>query len=315
LSTDWPKLLNGMAQAVSPASEKLLKWEDEPLSYYWSADQSEWASDVMFKSAGVLSALYPKLVRQGITTMGSTTVMRFLEKRVNQDGSIPARFAGEVVSDLRQRSDGVRIKHSVNRNSVKMYDKQGSVLRVETTINDAGEFKAYRGTEGDPQKKQWRKMRKGVADLHRRAQVSQACNDRYLSALAAIECGKTLEETVTPACRPVRYKKRRYRAIRPLQADDDQLLAAVAKGEFAINGFRNRDIRAELFGPDRNDPRQTRRHSASTSRKLAMLRAHGLIRKVSRTQRWMLSETGRRFVTLLTAAKSADSGKLMKAAA
>jgi hypothetical protein len=315
LSTDWPRLLNGMAQAVSPASEKLLKWEDEPLSYYWSADQSEWASDVMFKSAGALSALYPKLVRQGITTMGSTTVMRFLEKRVNQDGSIPARFAGEVVSDLRQRSDGVRIKHSVNRNSVKMYDKQGSVLRVETTINDAGEFKAYRGTEGDPQKKQWRKMRKGVADLHRRAQVSQACNDRYLSALAAIECGKTLEETVTPACRPVRYKKRRYRAIRPLQADDDQLLAAVAKGEFAINGFRNRDIRAELFGPDRNDPPQTRRHASSTSRKLAMLRAHGLIRKVSRTQRWMLSETGRRFVTLLTAAKSADSGKLMKAAA
>lgn len=315
LSTDWPKLLNEVAAAVSPASAKLLKWGDEPLSYYWSVDQSEWATDVMFKNRTGLSVLYPKLIRQGITTMGSQMVMRFLGKRINADGSVPQRFAGEVISDLRQRPEGVRIKHAVNGNSVKMYDKQGSVLRVETTINDASQFKVYRGTESEPRKKQWRKMRKGVADLYRRSQVSQACNDRYLSALATIECGKTLKETVTPMCQPVRHHQRRWRGLRPLEAGDDRLLAAVAKGEFAINGFRNRDIRAELFGPDPQDPAQTRRLSASTSRKLAMLRAHGLIRKVSRTQRWMLTSKGRDFVTLLSAAKSADSNKLMKLAA
>lgn len=315
LSTDWPKLLNGIAASVSPASAGLLKWEDEPLDYYWSVDQSEWATDVMFHSAAELGSLYPKLIRQGMTTMSSTTVMRFLGKRVNVDGSVPARFAGEVVSDLRQRPEGVRIKHSVNRNSVKMYDKQGSVLRVETTINDAAQFKVYRGTEGDPQKKQWRKMRKGVADLHRRSQVSQACNERYLSALATMECGKTLEETIAPACKPVRRRKRRYRAIRPLEAGDASLLQAVSKGEFAINGFRNRDIRVELFGPDPADPTQARRRASKVSRKLALLRAHGLIRKVSRTHRWMLSAKGRELVTLLSAAKCADAQKLMKLAA
>jgi hypothetical protein len=315
LSTDWPKLLKEVAASASPASGGLLRWEDEPLSYYWSVDQSEWATDVIFKNAGVLSGLYPKLVRHGMTSMSSTAVMRFLGRKTNADGSVPARFAGEVISDLRERREGVRIKHAVNGNSVKMYDKQGSVLRVETTINDAGQFKVYRGTESSPQKKQWRKMRKGVADLHRRATVSQACNDRYLLSLAALECGATLGETVTPACKPVRHKNRRWRGLRPLEAGDDQLLTVVARGEFAINGFRNRDLRRALLGPDPADPQQTRRRSAATSRKLALLRAHGLIRKVSRTQRWMLTAKGRELVTLLCAAKSADCGKLMKLAA
>jgi hypothetical protein len=315
LSTNWRKLLDEMAGSVSPASARLLRWEQEPLSYYWSVDQSEWATDVMFKSSAALSELYPKLIHQGITTMQSQTVMRFLGRRVNLDGSVPARFSGEVVSDLRTRHEGMRIKHSLNGNSVKMYDKQGSVLRVETTINDTGEFKVYRGTEGQPQKRQWRRMRKGVADLHRRAQVSQACNDRYLSTLGALECGKTLEDVIGPQCRPVRHKNRRFRAIRPLEAPDAQLLEAVSKGEFAINGFRNRDIRRELFGPDPADKPQSRRHAAAVSRKLALLRAHGLVRKVSRTQRWMLTTKGCELITLLSLAKSADCKKLMKLAA
>ena len=169
LKSNWPGMLETTASSVSPASARLLTWGDEPLSYYWLTDQSEWATDVMFSSAAALSALYPKLVRQGMLTMGSTSVMRYLQRRINADGSVPLRFGGEVLSDLRRRREGMRIKHSVNGNSVKMYDKQGSVLRVETTINDAGQFKVYRGTEGEPEKKRWRKMRKGVADLHRRA--------------------------------------------------------------------------------------------------------------------------------------------------
>lgn len=315
LSTEWPKLLNGIARAASPASEKLLRWEDEPLSYYWSVDQSEWATDVIFKRAAELSALYPKLVRQGMMTMSSTAVMRFLGKRVNADGSVPARFTADVLSDLRERPEGVRIKHSVNGNSVKMYDKQGSVLRVETTINDASEFKVYRGTETQPHQKQWRKMRKGVADLYRRSQVSQACNERYLAALSAIECGKTLGEAVAPVCKPVRHNKRRWRGLHPLQADDEQLLQALAKGEFALNGFRNRDIRGQLFGPDPADKPQIHRRSAAVSRKLAMLRAHHLIRKVSRTHRWMPTRKGIELATLLNLAKSTDCHNLLKTAA
>ena len=84
--------------------------------------------------------------------------------------------------------EGLRVKHAVGSNSVKMYDKQGCVLRVETTINDAWDIKVYRPKEGDSGGgKGWRYLRKGVADLYRRAQFSQSANERYLAALGTAE--------------------------------------------------------------------------------------------------------------------------------
>ena len=80
-----------------------------------------------------------------------------------------------MVSDVKQRPEGLRIKHRVNGNSVKMYDKQGSVLRVETTINDARDLKCYRAAEGNPNgPRTYRKLRKGVADMTRRAELCDA---------------------------------------------------------------------------------------------------------------------------------------------
>jgi hypothetical protein len=207
----------------------------------------------------------------------------------------------------------VRLKHQVDANSVKMYDKQGSVLRVETTINDPSRFKVYRGTEADPQKKQWRKLRKGVADLHRRAQVSQACNERYLSHLAQVECPVTLGEELAPLGTGLTRDGRRYRGLRVLEDRDAKLLAAVADGRFALNGFRNADIRQALFGAA--GTAQARRQSGQVSRKLALLKAHGLVRRVPRTRRWVLSDRGKQVTTLLAAARNASAPQLVKIAA
>jgi hypothetical protein len=308
LATNWPALLNGLERAANPSRPSLLKMAGRPLEYYWSVDQSEWATDVMFKSPAALSAVYPRLLRQGMLTLGSADVLRFLGKKLE------GRFTGEVCTDLKRRIEGTRLKHRVNGNSVKMYDKQGSVLRVETTINDASEFKVFRGTEAEPAKRQWRKMRKGIADLHRRAQVSGASNERYLSHLAAIECPETLRQILAPLAKTVTINGRRHRGLRLLAQDDGELLEAVSQGEFAINGFRNGDIRTRLFGAD-GDEQQTRRRCGQVSRKLALLRAHGLIRRVPRTRRWMLTNKGGLAATLLAAAKNASAQELMAKAA
>lgn len=104
--------------------------------------------------------------------------MRFLGKRVAADGSVLPQCDGPVVSAGRRRTEGVRVKHWVKGNSIKMYDK-GPVLRLETTSNAPPDFKVYRTKENDPAGPQdWHKLRKGVADLHRRAPVSQAANTR-----------------------------------------------------------------------------------------------------------------------------------------
>src|SRR5262249_20714544 len=158
-----------------PAYEQILGLAPQA-DYYWSADESEWASDVMFRSRSDLQHLYPQWIADGVRSLGSREVLRFLGRPVPSSG-VRGNFGGEVSSDLRERPEGMRIKHRLNANAIKMYDKQGSVLRVETTINNTSDFRVYRRKEGDtrgPHK--WHNLRKGVADMHRRAAVSQAAN-------------------------------------------------------------------------------------------------------------------------------------------
>jgi hypothetical protein len=289
--------------------------DDSLGDYYWSVESSEWASDMMFKSPLKLAALYPRLIEHGMRHFGSREVMRFLGRRVPVQGGVPGRFEGEVVTDLRERPEGVRIKHRVNENSIKMYDKQRSVLRVETTLNNAREFMVYRGKEGDENgPKKWRIMRKSVADIHRRAQVSQAANDRYLESLAAVDESTPLAELARDVCRPTTWKGKRVRALNPLSDEDAGLLQAVNRGEFAINGFRNRDLRGLLHPTATSDPQEERRRSGAVTRKLRLLRAHGLIRKIPKTHRYTLNEKGRTVINALLAARSADTAKLANAA-
>ena len=281
-----------------------------PLDYYWSAEETEWATDVMFKSPKALASVYPNLLRHGITTFGSSDVLRFL-------GQFPiVRSADrEIISSIKKRPEGTRIKHTSGRNSIKMYDKQQSVLRVETTINDARDLKVFRSKEGDPNgKKSWRTLRKGVADLHRRAEVSQKSNERYLEAMASVEHDQPLGATVQPICKPTEFKGRRVRALQPLNPDDSLLLATVIRGEFALNGFRNRDLRPLLFDDVETPPAEAKRQASKITRLLRMLRGHGLIQKVPKTHRYILTATGRETITAIQTAKQTSTQKLSKLA-
>jgi len=143
--------------------------------------------------------------------------------------------------------EGVRLKHWVNRNSVKLYNKAGNLLRVETTINNTRDFKVFRHPNDDDSKPaSWQQLRKGVSDLHRRAQVSQASNERYLDHLAASSFSATLEETLSAICRSEKRNGRCFRAINPWGTEDFRMLQFLARGEMHVNGFRNRNLRACL---------------------------------------------------------------------
>src|SRR5581483_305748 len=270
-------------------------------------------------------------------------------------------------SNVKERLGGTRVKHWFNGNSLQMYDK-GSVLRVETVLHEPRDFKAYRAAEGDPEgPKAWRPMRRGIADPHRRAEVSQAANERYLEALAAVHAGTPLRQLAEPLCRPVpgpvrrpagppaptppaatppaapaqgpapagpppapapqaapaeppapaaarprAARARRARALNPLAAHDAALLEAVGRHEFLINGLRNRDLRRLLYGPEPAAAPERRRQSAAVTRQLRLLRAHGLIHKVPRTHRYLVSEAGRRTITALLAARNASVEQLTR---
>jgi hypothetical protein len=308
LRTKWPQVLERLLRQAHPAHHRL--FAPDALHYYWSADETEWATDVLFRAPEALARLYPRLVRHALTTFGSGDVLRFLGKRP----WVQKFTAAEILSHLGTRSEGVRVKHALDRNSVKMYDKQGSVLRVETTVNNTRQMQVYRASEDNPSgPKSYQKLRKGVADLHRRARISQSCNERYLDALSAVDAQPTLAETLAPLCQRTTWHDRPARALNPLAEGDARLLEAVNRGEFALQGFRNRDLCGLLFATDRS--LTERQKMSKVTRLIRLLRAHGLVRKVPRTHRYIVSPTGRQTITALLAARQANTRKLTEMAA
>src|SRR5256712_1972246 len=199
LKVEWSALLDGIARTLNPIHAEI--FEARPTHYYWSTYQSEWAIDISFRTPEQLRRLYPRLLQHAITTFGSADVMRFLGRRMPLNGELPKRFTGQVVSDLRQREEGVRIKHRLNDNSVKLYDKSFTelvcLLRAEATFNSANAFRVYRPKEGDPAGElAWRPLRRGSAGLPHRAPGPPQANAPYLGELATPGEDTTLDDVL-----------------------------------------------------------------------------------------------------------------------
>jgi hypothetical protein len=305
---NWPRMLDAVARRLNPAHGQMFR--SLGMSYYWSAFQTEWATDAAFESSDALAKIYPQLVRGAITTFGSHDVLRFLGKRPDR------RYQGEVVSDYKVRPEGVRVKHQAFGNSIKVYDKGGSLLRIETTINNPGAFQSYRPSEGDPDgPKSWRPMRKGVADMHRRAQISQQSNDRYADALASLDTSTPIGQLAAKVCRPARKNGTRYRALRPWSEHDQKLLESISDATLAVEGFRNRDLASRLYGSKSADRTERGRIASKVSYRLRILRAHGLIRKSPNRRRYHMTTKGRQIVTALLQAQHATLQQLNALAA
>ncbi len=276
--------------------------------------RDEYATDVIFARPQRLARLYPALVHHGIKSFGSRDGLRFWA--TNRRPTAWANLRGNSTAASRRGRKGCGSNILSTATPLKLYDKQGSVLRVETTIiHHPEEFKVWRARENDPdQEMGWRVLRRGLADLPRRAQVSQAANERYLNALAIVDEKTPLSREAQTICRPLRKDHQSYRALNPWSDQDGPLLEAVNRGEFAINGFRNRDVRALLFA-GKGTPQEQKRRVGRITRKIRLLRAHGLIRKVSGTHRYVVSEKGRRIITALLAARQANVEQLTALAA
>lgn len=309
---DWMGQLDRVLRRVHPLHAEFFTGVGA-LDYYWTSEQTEWATDVVFRDAQSLSSLYQALVRRGIDTFQSPDVLRFLGHKLPAHGGVHGCFTGDVMSDLKRRAEGVRIKHRAGKNTVKMYNKQPTLLRVETTLNDGRGLKVYRTKHDDPDgKRQWLDLRKTVADLPRRAELSQAANERYLEALSTVSAETRLSELTDKLCRPLTINGRRHRGLRPFDPEEVRLLEAVSAGEFLISGFRNRDVRVALYGAT-EDASERRRQAARVSRKLSLLRAHGLIKKIPRTHRYVLTDAGVQAITAILSARQASLSHLAAA--
>lgn len=284
VNANWPRVLDAFARRVNPLlSDKLL----HDCSYYWVTDQAEYSTDVIFRDRSSLEGLYSKLLRHATLCLSAEDVLTFLGRKLN------GHFQGEVLNDCKKRLPGARVKHRVKRNWIKMYDKFGVVLRIETVINCPREFRVRRRAKRNGEVVLgWFPMLKRVGFLDRYQSVSLAANRRYLEALSAVEDPSAAYELLDDVCEPVAFRGRRRRGLHPLRRNDLALFAAVLRGEHAIHGFRNRDIAAQLAPTSSRDPALAKKCGARVSRLLQLLRAHGLIAKIPRSRRYRLTPRG-----------------------
>jgi len=282
----WHRVLNAFARAVNPWLPKIVRLGFG--GYYWVLDPCEVATDVMFRDRPSLGAILPDLFEHAALRFSAEDVMRFLGRKLT------GNFLGQITTDTKRRPEGRRIKHRMKRNSLKIYDKW-SVLRIETTINNPREFKVLR-LVGDPLRRRWCPMGKGVSNMWRYLQVGEGSNERYLEALAQVQPQGEAVRELDGLCRSRTVNGKHHAKFNPVASEDCALFAAALAGEHAINGFRNHDLVARLYRTPARTTEERKRRCARGSRLIAKMRGHGLIAKVQYSRLYRVTPAGARLM-------------------
>lgn len=250
--------------------------------YHWSILQAEYATDLVFRRQSDLAPLYDELVRTAIHAVKADNIATFLGRRLH------GNYQDEMGNDFNTRIQGTRIKHHMGPVAIKMYDKHGLVLRIETTVNDLSFFKHHRRVEhrDGTHDMKCAPLPKSLYSMTVLAELLAAANRRYLDFLSALDDPGSAPKDLEKMARPVSDQGRSYRGFNLFDGDDLDLFQAVLRGEFNISGMSNRRIRKHLVG----------KTSHQISRMLKRLRMHGLIKKIGQTYKYYLTKFGHRIM-------------------
>ena len=175
--TDLHSILDRYAGQCCPVRDVFAQ------SYHWSFMQIEYATDLVFRSQAVLQPLYEQLSRQAILTVKAEHVATFLGHKITP------QLAQEIGSQFATRVEGTCVKHRFGKSSIKIYDKLGLVLRIETTTNDVSAFKHYRMVEHrqGPATRALAPVKKTIYSLNDLRDILRGCNRRYLEYLSSLD--------------------------------------------------------------------------------------------------------------------------------
>jgi hypothetical protein len=246
--------------------------------YHWSIMQCEVATDIVFKSKEDLQAIYGKLIKTAVHTVKPEHIVSFLGKKLSP------LYLGELGNEYHVRIEGACIKHVMGKVSIKMYDKFGQILRIETTSNDVTFFKHYREVihRDGSRTEEIATMKKSIYSLTFLFPLMQASNRRYIEFISAIEDDRVGKDKLEKITQKVTKDSRNYRGFNFFEKDDEKILQTIARGEFNISGFRAKHLK--MF---------TYKSSSQISRILKRLHVHGLIKKVRNTYKYYLTELGK----------------------
>ena len=290
----WDRFFNAFAQRINPFLGDISTIFGK--GYMWCTHQCEYATDVLFKERKVLEALYPALVQHATYFKGGEDIYSFFGRNLNH------RSAKEVTGSTKRFEQGFRVKHYLDKNSIKMYDKN-TVLRIETTINHSRAFKIYKDAvrQGKPTKA-WVPMGKAVSNLYRCAQIAKSCNQKYLNSLSQVDEPKDWDKKIERISeRTSRINKNnnevKYSALNLLSKSTCLILEAISDGKFDVQCFSNKTLRQVLidkkvFQIDVHDSFTMKKISGKVTRLIAKLRAHKLLKKINGTFKYTLTKLG-----------------------
>jgi hypothetical protein len=241
--------------------------------------QIEYATDLVFRSQAVLKPLYEQLSQQAILTVKAEHVATFLGHKLTP------QLAQEIGSQFATRIEGTCVKHRFGKSSIKIYDKLGLVLRIETTTNDVSAFKHYRVVEHrqGPATRALAPVKKTIYSLNDLRDILRGCNRRYLEYLSSLDDFSAGLCALHRLTQPRAINGRNLRGLNFFSRVEQTLLAALQRPGFNIAGLR----RADLL------PLLTERSPATLTRQLARLRQLGVIKRVTGTYRYYLTRAGR----------------------
>jgi hypothetical protein len=309
LNTRWVDMLTDLTAEAFPSMPIIL---GERMNYYWTQWQSEWAKDYIFREPQVLQSHMNQVLRHAFISGTSERVLRYMGKPVRDKGQPNWNADPELITKLKLWYDGGRIRHWVNKNSLKLYNEQ-NVLRFEFTMNDPTKFKVHRTVTGDSSgTKKHLEMRKGIADIAVRAQVCSNRIKNFTEQIAALEEDLTVSEILSKVSKPVKVKGKRYRAL-DVTGKDLELLRAIDDPKYNVDAITNKHLQAALCGTIWANDLEGCKLAARISRQLRLLREHGIIKKLPKQNKYMLTAKGRLLTTSLhqfLGARVSDLSKL-----
>ena len=248
-------------------------------AYHWSLMQVEYSTDLIFRSEAALKPLYEQLSREAVLSVKADQVAHFLGKKVTP------QLAQELDTRFTTRIEGTCIKHRFGKTGVKMYDKFGRVLRLETTTNDVSFFKHHRKVEhrDGHASRELAGLKKTLYSLIDLREILLGCNRRYLEFLSAIDDTSSGQRDLARLSEPQREADRTIKGLNFFERTEQRLLRALQRPEFNIHGVRRADLKP--FVSELSDSR--------LSRQLHRLRSLGLIKRVIRSYRYYLTRLGR----------------------
>jgi len=248
-------------------------------TYHWSLMQVEYATDLVFRSAATLKPLYDQFARESVLNVKAEQVATFLGHKITP------KLAQEVGSQFSTRIEGTCIKHRFGSASVKMYDKFGCVLRIETTTNDVSFFKHHRKVEHrqGPATRGLAPVKKSIYSLIDLREILFGCNRRYLEHLSALDDFSGGVRALDRVSRPRVIDDKTVKGINFFDPTDNALLHALQDPRVNIAGVRRGDLIPML---DQLSPNRL-------SRQLRRLSDIGVIKRVRGTYRYYLTRLGR----------------------